>query len=169
MKAICKAVDRHPSLMSLDMGDCGLNNSSLKYLCQILQQSDDESSPGKKAKGLTELNLSGNVEISLPGWTRFAIALSRNETLERLYLDYCRLLPEGAAVLAVAIARHPTLRTVDVEGCSLAAEGAGYLSLALKYPGPPRLEEILLSENSIPKEDEEKIKSHLGVVPETNK
>lgn len=167
VKKLRKGLKRHPSIVSLDLGDCGLTDESIQYVARLLRKPKEGGCcadgrhealrDSRASHSLKELNLSANAEVTLLGWTQIAIGLARNTTLEQLYLDYNDLLPEGAAVLAVAISVHPEIRFVDLEGCGIGDDGASYILAALRKPGPPKLEKLVLTNNDISVEKVETI------------
>ena len=172
VRKLWKGLRRHPILESLDLGDCGLTDDSIQYVARLLRkpkvedgpvEDDSHVSDSKSSHGLKELNVSANAEITLIGWTQFTIGLAKNTTLEQLYLDYNDLLPEGAAVLAVAISVHPEIRLVDLEGCGIGDDGASHILAALRKPGPPKLEKLVLTNNDISVEKVETITALLPI------
>jgi Ran GTPase-activating protein (RanGAP) involved in mRNA processing and transport len=166
VRKLWKGLKRHPALASLDLGDCGLTDDSIHYVAKLLHKPKMEGgshvSDSMASHDLKELNISANAGITLKGWTRFSIGLANNMTLQQLYLDYNDLLPEGAAVLAVAISVHPEIKFVDLEGCGIGDEGASHMLAALRKPGPPKLEKLVLTNNDI---SVEKVKSITALLP----
>lgn len=75
------ALSTHPSLVSLDLGDCMLGDEALRLICAMLP-------PDGAKSGLRELTLSANPSITTKGWARLAIAVAHSSQLRVLNLDY---------------------------------------------------------------------------------
>ena len=141
LECLMPALQVHPKLHSLDVGDCQLGDDGIRQICTLLP-----SSEGKD--GLLELTLSANQNISPQGWTQLAIAIAANSQLHNLYLDYNRIGDYGAGVLSVALAASPTLERIDLEGCGIGEKGGEiFFTVIANYPG--KIREIILFENSI--------------------
>jgi Ran GTPase-activating protein (RanGAP) involved in mRNA processing and transport len=132
VRKLWKGLKRHPALASLDLGDCGLTDDSIHYVAKLLHKPKME----------------GGSHVS--------------DSMASHDLDYNDLLPEGAAVLAVAISVHPEIKFVDLEGCGIGDEGASHMLAALRKPGPPKLEKLVLTNNDI---SVEKVKSITALLP----
>ncbi|XP_058879826.1 leucine-rich repeat-containing protein 73-like isoform X2 [Acipenser ruthenus] len=75
------ALSTHPSLVSLDLGDCMLGDEGLQLICGMLP-------PDGAKSGLKELTLSANPAVTSKGWARLAIAVAHSSQLRVLNLDY---------------------------------------------------------------------------------
>ncbi|XP_016407094.1 leucine-rich repeat-containing protein 73-like [Sinocyclocheilus rhinocerous] len=75
------ALSTHPSLVSLDLGDCMLGDEAVRLICGMLP-------PDGAKSGLKELTLSANPAVSTQGWARLAIAVAHSSQLRVLNLDY---------------------------------------------------------------------------------
>ncbi|GCB61629.1 hypothetical protein scyTo_0007083 [Scyliorhinus torazame] len=111
------ALSLHPSLISLDLGDCILGDGGMNLICGLLP-------PDGAKSGLKELTLSANPAITVKGWTRLAIAVAHSSQLRVLNLDYNPLGDHIAGMLAVAVASSRTLEVVDLEGTGLTDQSA---------------------------------------------
>ena len=153
MSIIVTALDDHPKLQSLDLGDCQLGDDGLANVCSLL------SSNGSKA-GIMELTLTGNQGISQAGWAQLAMAIANGSPLASLFLDYNNIGDFGAGAFAVALAASKTMKVVDFEGCGITDVGAELLyDLITSYNTP--LREINLAENKISEDLLEDIKDAL--------
>uniref|UniRef100_A0A8C9WCE3 Leucine rich repeat containing 73 n=1 Tax=Scleropages formosus TaxID=113540 RepID=A0A8C9WCE3_SCLFO len=79
--ALNAALSTHPSLVSLDLGDCMLGDEAVQLICGMLP-------PDGAKSGLRELTLSANPAITTKGWARLAIAVAHSSQLRVLNLDY---------------------------------------------------------------------------------
>ncbi|XP_041105926.1 leucine-rich repeat-containing protein 73-like isoform X2 [Polyodon spathula] len=75
------SLSTHPSLVSLDLGDCMLGDEGLQLICGMLP-------PDGAKSGLKELTLSANPAVTSKGWARLAIAVAHSSQLRVLNLDY---------------------------------------------------------------------------------
>lgn len=135
------ALQVHPKLHSLDLGDCQLGDDGIRQICTLLP-----SSEGKD--GLLDLTLSANQNVSPNGWTQLAIAIASNSQLRNLYLDYNHIGDYGAGVLSVALAASSTLERIDLEGCEI-GENGGEMFFHVIANYSTKIIEIILFENSI--------------------
>ncbi|MGH0158665.1 UNVERIFIED_CONTAM: hypothetical protein FKN15_075594 [Acipenser sinensis] len=94
------ALSTHPSLVSLDLGDCMLGDEGLQLICGMLP-------PDGAKSGLKELTLSANPAITSKGWARLAIAVAHSSQLRVLNLDYN---PLGYQSLHIPLVLHHTLQ-----------------------------------------------------------
>jgi Ran GTPase-activating protein (RanGAP) involved in mRNA processing and transport len=153
MKCLVNALQAHPKITSLDVGDCALTDDGLQHICILLPPEE-----GKTC--LHTLTLTGNKNITQMGWSYFAIAIAASSRLRNLYLDYNKIGNYGTGVLAVAMAASATLEKVDFEGCGITESGAELLfDLVANYP--TSLKEINLADNDISEELQEQIKQCL--------
>ena len=144
MSILVNALDDHPKLQSLDLGDCHLGDDGLSHVCSLLE------SKGHRT-GLLELTLTGNQGITQAGWAQLAMAIANGCSLTSLFLDYTNIGDFGAGVFAVALAASKTIRIIDFEGCGLTDTGAEFLyDLVATYDTP--LVEVNLAENKISEE-----------------
>uniref|UniRef100_A0A803JVS6 Leucine rich repeat containing 73 n=1 Tax=Xenopus tropicalis TaxID=8364 RepID=A0A803JVS6_XENTR len=135
------ALAGHPSLLSLDLGDCLLGDEGISLICGLLP-------PDGAKPGLRELTLSANPAISCLGWARLAIGLSHSSQVRTLNLDYNPLGDHIASMLAVCVASSRTLEVLDLEGTGLTNKSAQILlDMVQNYPTP--LKSLVLSENNI--------------------
>lgn len=141
MECLMPALQAHPRLQSLDFGDCQLGDDGIRQICTLLPSSEGR-------KGLIELTLSANQDVSPQGWTQLAIAIAANSQLQSLYLDYNNIGDYGAGVLSVAMAANSTLERVDLEGCGVGEKG-GEVFFAVIANYPTKMQELVLFENNI--------------------
>lgn len=141
LECLMPALQTHPKLQSLDVGDCQLGDDGIRQICTLLPSSEEK-------KGLMELTLSANQNVSPQGWTQLAIAIAANSQLQSLYLDYNNIGDYGAGVLSVAMAANSTLERVDLEGCGVGEKG-GELFFAVIANYPTKMQELVLFENNI--------------------
>ncbi|OCT79579.1 leucine-rich repeat-containing protein 73 [Xenopus laevis] len=135
------ALARHPSLMSLDLGDCLLGDEGISLICGLLP-------PDGAKPGLRELTLSANPAITCLGWARLAIAVAHSSQVRTLNMDYNPLGDHIASMLAVCVASSRTLEVLDLEGTGLTNKSAQILlDMVQNYPTP--LKSLVLSENDI--------------------
>ncbi|KAM6956524.1 leucine-rich repeat-containing protein 73 [Aplochiton taeniatus] len=143
------ALSTHPSLVSLDLGDCMLGDEALRLICGMLP-------PDGAKSGLRELTLSANPGISTKGWARLAIAVAHSSQLRVLNLDYNPLGDQIAGMLAVTVASSRTLEVLDLEGTGLTNQSAQvFLDMVENYPTCLRV--LVLAENAINPELQQQI------------
>ncbi|XP_062319777.1 leucine-rich repeat-containing protein 73 isoform X1 [Osmerus eperlanus] len=148
------AVSTHPSLVSLDLGDCLLGDEALRLICGMLP-------PDGAKSGLRELTLSANPGITTKGWARLAIAVAHSSQLRVLNLDYNPLGDQIAGMLAVAVASSRTLEVLDLEGTGLTNQSAQvFLDMVENYPTCLRV--LVLAENAISPELQQQISDLLS-------
>ncbi|XP_060708849.1 leucine-rich repeat-containing protein 73 [Hemiscyllium ocellatum] len=144
----------HPSLISLDLGDCILGDEGMNLICGMLP-------PDGAKSGLKELTLSANPAITVKGWARLAIAVAHSSQLRVLNLDYNPLGDHIAGMLAVAVASSRTLEVVDLEGTGLTNQSAQiFLDMVENYP--TSLRTLILAENNISLELQQQISDLLS-------
>ncbi|XP_078068273.1 leucine-rich repeat-containing protein 73 [Mustelus asterias] len=144
----------HPSLISLDLGDCILGDEGMNLICGLLP-------PDGAKSGLKELTLSANPAITVKGWARLAIAVAHSSQLRVLNLDYNPLGDHVAGMLAVAVASSRTLEVVDLEGTGLTNQSAQmFLDMVENYPTSMRT--LILAENNISLELQQQISDLLS-------
>ncbi|KAG7263397.1 hypothetical protein CRUP_017118 [Coryphaenoides rupestris] len=137
------ALCSHPSLVSLDLGDCLLGDQALGLIW------------------LRELTLSANPGISTKGWARLAVAVAHSSQLRVLNLDYNPLGDQIAGMLAVAVASSRTLEVLDLEGTGLSNHAAQvFLDMVQNYPTSLRV--LVLAENDIAPELQQQISDLLS-------
>ncbi|KAG8430327.1 hypothetical protein GDO86_017979, partial [Hymenochirus boettgeri] len=143
------ALSTHPSLVSLDLGDCLLGDEGIALICGLLP-------PDGAKPGLRELTLSANPAITCLGWARLAIAVAHSSQVRTLNLDYNPLGDHIASMLAVCVASSRTLEVLDLEGTGLTNQSAQILlDMVQNYPTP--LKSLVLSENNISTELQQQI------------
>ncbi|XP_070981619.1 leucine-rich repeat-containing protein 73-like isoform X2 [Oncorhynchus clarkii lewisi] len=148
------ALSTHPSLVSLDLGDCMLGDEALRLICAMLP-------PDGAKSGLRELTLSANPSITTKGWARLAIAVAHSSQLRVLNLDYNPLGDQIAGMLAVAVASSRTLEVLDLEGTGLSNQSAQvFLEMVENYPTCLRV--LVLAENAISPELQQQISDLLS-------
>uniref|UniRef100_A0A8C5MUX8 Leucine rich repeat containing 73 n=1 Tax=Leptobrachium leishanense TaxID=445787 RepID=A0A8C5MUX8_9ANUR len=144
----------HPSLVSLDLGDCMLGDEGISLICGLLP-------PDGAKPGLRELTLSANTAVSCSGWARLAIALAHSSQIRTLNLDYNPLGDHIASMLAVCVASSRTLEVLDLEGTGLTNQSAQILlDMVQNYPTP--LKSLILAENNISMDLQQKIADFLS-------
>lgn len=138
------ALQAHPKLQSLDLGDCRLSDEGVRQLCTLLP-------PGGNNLDLAELTLSANGKVTPHGWAHLAIAMAAGSSLRCLYLDYNTVGDFGASAFAVALASCQSLERIDFEGSGITEYGATlFFDVVANYP--MKLQELVLSENDISKD-----------------
>ncbi|XP_076831529.1 leucine-rich repeat-containing protein 73 isoform X2 [Brachyhypopomus gauderio] len=148
------ALSTHPSLVSLDLGDCMLGDEAIQLICGMLP-------PDGAKSGLRELTLSANPAITTKGWARLAIAVAHSSQLRVLNLDYNPLGDQIAGMLAVAVASSRTLEVLDLEGTELTNQSAQvFLDMVENYPTCLRV--LVLAENAISPELQQQISDLLS-------
>ncbi|XP_029109681.1 leucine-rich repeat-containing protein 73 [Scleropages formosus] len=152
--ALNAALSTHPSLVSLDLGDCMLGDEAVQLICGMLP-------PDGAKSGLRELTLSANPAITTKGWARLAIAVAHSSQLRVLNLDYNPLGDQIAGMLAVAVASSRTLEVLDLEGTGLTNQSAQiFLDMVENYPTCLRV--LVLAENAISPELQQQISDLLS-------
>ncbi|XP_020350660.1 leucine-rich repeat-containing protein 73 isoform X1 [Oncorhynchus tshawytscha] len=152
------ALSTHPSLVSLDLGDCMLGDEALRLICAMLPPDGAKSAC---PTGLRELTLSANPSITTKGWARLAIAVAHSSQLRVLNLDYNPLGDQIAGMLAVAVASSRTLEVLDLEGTGLSNQSAQvFLEMVENYPTCLRM--LVLAENAISPELQQQISDLLS-------
>lgn len=128
-RALGRMIASHPSLEILDLDNCGLLDAGVEVLCEGLATNTTLRHLYLGANGigpvgaeklaqilssetcaLESLFLSTN-RIGDEGAVHLAIALRKNQSLQRLILSSNTIESLGITALANAIAHHPTLRT----------------------------------------------------------
>ncbi|XP_053314943.1 leucine-rich repeat-containing protein 73 [Spea bombifrons] len=141
LSLLSPALAVHPSLVSLDLGDCMLGDEGIGLICGLLP-------PDGAKPGLRELTLSANPAVTCAGWARLAIAVAHSSQIRTLNLDYNPLGDHIASMLAVCVASSRTLEVLDLEGTGLTNQSAQILlDMVQNYPTP--LKSLVLSENNI--------------------
>ncbi|XP_047459089.1 leucine-rich repeat-containing protein 73 [Mugil cephalus] len=152
--ALNPALSTHPTLVSLDLGDCMLGDEALGLICGMLP-------PDGAKSGLRELTLSANPGITSKGWARLSIAVAHSSQLRVLNLDYNPLGDHIAGMLAVAVASSRTLEVLDLEGTGLTNQSAQvFLDMVQNYP--TSLRALVLAENEIGPELQQQISDLLS-------
>lgn len=141
------SLQRHPSLMSLDMGDCSLGDDAITVICSLIKTSSNKAN-------IEELTLTGNREVTQSGWAQLAMTLAHSTQLKKLFLDYNKIGDFGAGLFSVALSSVKTLELLDLEGTGITDAGAELLCDALESYNI-NLQELNLDENEI---DEEIVK-----------
>uniref|UniRef100_A0A673N3W7 Leucine rich repeat containing 73 n=1 Tax=Sinocyclocheilus rhinocerous TaxID=307959 RepID=A0A673N3W7_9TELE len=134
------ALSTHPSLVSLDLGDCMLGDEAVRLICGMLP-------PDGAKSGLKELTLSANPAVSTQGWARLAIAVAHSSQLRVLNLDYNPLGERFSAVLSISVLK--TLQILQV-----------FLDMVENYPTSLRV--LVLAENDISPELQQQISDLLS-------
>ncbi|MBN3297070.1 leucine-rich repeat-containing protein 73 [Amia ocellicauda] len=154
LTALNTALSTHPSLVSLDLGDCMLGDDGVQIICGLLP-------PDGAKSGLKELTLSANPAITSRGWARLAVAVAHSSQLRVLNLDYNPLGDQIAGMLAVAVASSRTLEVLDLEGTGLSNQSAQiFLDMVENYPTCLRV--LVLAENNISAELQQQISDLLS-------
>ncbi|KAJ8418321.1 hypothetical protein AAFF_G00140300 [Aldrovandia affinis] len=156
--ALNTALSTHPSLVSLDLGDCMLGDEAIQLICGMLP-------PDGAKSGLRELTLSANPAITTKGWARLAVAVAHSSQLRVLNLDYNSLGDQIAGMLAVAVSSSRTLEVLDLEGTGLTNQSAQiFLDMVENYPTCLRV--LVLAENAISPELQQQISDLLSEAEE---
>ncbi|KPP77321.1 leucine-rich repeat-containing protein 73-like [Scleropages formosus] len=164
--ALNAALSTHPSLVSLDLGDCMLGDEAVQLICGMLPPDGAKSGRvfydgSNVSAGLRELTLSANPAITTKGWARLAIAVAHSSQLRVLNLDYNPLGDQIAGMLAVAVASSRTLEVLDLEGTGLTNQSAQiFLDMVENYPTCLRV--LVLAENAISPELQQQISDLLS-------
>ncbi|XP_077993469.1 leucine-rich repeat-containing protein 73-like [Glandiceps talaboti] len=154
LEILSKGLSMHPSLVSLDVGDCCLGDKGIRMISNLLP--DD----GAKS-GLKELILSANPDITTNGWAHFAIAMAASSTIRILHVDYNHIGDYGAGLFAVAIASSKDLEVMDLEATGITEQGGKVLlDLVKNYPTP--LRQLNIRENYVSRKVGNKINQLLG-------
>ncbi|XP_007896432.1 leucine-rich repeat-containing protein 73 isoform X2 [Callorhinchus milii] len=154
LAALNPALSLHPSLASLDLGDCMLGDEGMNLICGLLP-------PDGAKSGLKELTLSANPAVTAKGWARLAIAVAHSSQLRVLNLDYNPLGDHIAGMLAVAVASSRTLEVLDLEGTGLTNQSAQiFLEMVENYPTSMR--NLIIAENNISSELQQQISDLLS-------
>eukprot|EP00112_Aurelia_sp_Birch-Aquarium-sp1_P007032 Seg1768.6 transcript_id=Seg1768.6/GoldUCD/mRNA.D3Y31 product="Leucine-rich repeat-containing protein 73" protein_id=Seg1768.6/GoldUCD/D3Y31 len=154
MAILQTALEGHPKLQSLDLGDCQLGDEGLSHICSLLASEEHKAD-------IVELTLTGNQGISQAGWTQLAMAIGNHSSLKSLFLDYTNIGDFGAGTFAVALAASKTIQVLDLEGCGITDTGAEFLyDLITIYETP--LKELNLAENKVTEDLLEDIKDVLN-------
>ncbi|XP_069464915.1 leucine-rich repeat-containing protein 73 isoform X3 [Ambystoma mexicanum] len=152
------ALSVHPSLVSLDLGDCMLGDEGVILICGLLP-------PDGAKSGLKELTLSANPAVTSKGWGRLAIAVAHSSQIRVLNLDYNPLGDHIAGMLAVAVASSRTLEVLDLEGTGLTNKSAQILlDMVENYPTALRM--LILAENDISMDLQQQISDLLSEAEE---
>ena len=154
MSTLAPALELHPRLQSLDVGDCNLGDDAVTSLCSLLKHREGKLD-------LLELTLTGNRLVSQTGWAQLAMALSNGSRLQRLFLDYNSVGDFGAGLFSVALASSRHLQCLDLEGCGITDAGADLLCDALETYNMT-MKELNLAENKICSEVIDSIKECLN-------
>uniref|UniRef100_A0A673MV94 Leucine rich repeat containing 73 n=1 Tax=Sinocyclocheilus rhinocerous TaxID=307959 RepID=A0A673MV94_9TELE len=136
------ALSTHPSLVSLDLGDCMLGDEAVRLICGMLP-------PDGAKSGLKELTLSANPAVSTQGWARLAIAVAHSSQLRVLNLDY-NPLGDSFHVILHALSVMPSLFLC----------GQVFLDMVENYPTSLRV--LVLAENDISPELQQQISDLLS-------
>ncbi|XP_072016809.1 leucine-rich repeat-containing protein 73-like [Amphiura filiformis] len=155
LSILIESLALHPGIVSLDVGDCQLQDDGVSLLAQRLL-------PANGAKpGLKELTLSANPRVTPIGWANLSLAIAAGCTLRILNVDYNRLGDFGATVLAVATAACKSLQVLDLESTGVSENGAKVL-LTLTNTYPTNLSDLVVKENGLCKNTERAISESLG-------
>ncbi|CAC5401822.1 Leucine-rich repeat-containing protein 73 [Mytilus coruscus] len=141
MKKIAKTLLHHPTIASLDVGDCDLSDDSIETICNLLP-------PHGKKSGLIDLTMSSNQKITEQGWIKLSVSMAASSCLQELYLDYNMIGDLAASSMLVGLASHSQLQVLDLEGTCITDRFAELL-LFLIENYPTKLLKINLEENNI--------------------
>ena len=153
MSILAPALENHPKLQSLDIGDCELGDDAMQSICSMLKHRENK-------QDILELTLTGNRNITQTGWAQLAMAIAHNCRLSSLFLDYNNIGDFGAGLLAVALAATKYLYVLDLEGANITDVGADLLCDAIESHNVT-LRELNLAENDITDEILSEIKECL--------
>ncbi|CAM9624797.1 unnamed protein product, partial [Ectocarpus sp. 8 AP-2014] len=132
-EAVSGAIERHPSLHTMDLGFNGITDQGAASLARGLAHNSS----------LRTLYLSGN-SIGAAGAGAIADALARNTGLTTLHLSIC---DEGLAGLARAVARNSSIRLLEL--CFNRITAAGAEALAKSIWGTTGLSALRLDNNQV--------------------
>ena len=138
-----------PSLMNLDLGDCGLTQDGAEHIARLIENNNS----------ITILTISGN-SIQLEGWQKISKALSSNTSIENLSLDFNKIGDAEAIVIAEGLQRCKSLRSVDLEGNKIGDNGGRRLFEAVKL-NKSIVDLTLVPMNQISREIVDEIKEFL--------
>ena len=141
MSILAPAFEKHPTIQSLDVGDCQLCDDSIQNISSLLKHKENK-------QDIIELTITGNRGITQTGWAQLAMAIAHNSRITNLYMDYNNVGDFGAGLLAVALSASKHLQVLDLEGTDITDVGADLLCDAIETHNVT-LRELNLAENDI--------------------
>ena len=126
-------------LTHLDLGEMGISSAGAIKLSKLLE----------RLPTLRVLNLGGNHNVGLEGWSAISKSLSDKNYPAKLCLSHCRLGNKCTSELAMALRTNTGVEHIDLEGCGIGEEG-GIALLELADSNPPKLQNIVLTDNRVP-------------------
>eukprot|EP01028_Stygiella_incarcerata_P003789 TRINITY_DN1789_c0_g1_i1.p1 TRINITY_DN1789_c0_g1~~TRINITY_DN1789_c0_g1_i1.p1 ORF type:complete len:389 (+),score=79.19 TRINITY_DN1789_c0_g1_i1:42-1169(+) len=120
---IAAALRVNTSLKELMIGYCGIGSKGAESLGTYLERNTS----------LQILDLSGNDNISVEGWSVIARGLEINKSLKILKLDKCGIGPESAAKIGEMFARNKALLKIQlIDNVDIGDEGAIQIAKGLE-------------------------------------
>ena len=154
LSILVPAIEKHPNLVNLDLGDCHIGDDGLSALCNLVKPSN------KRTSQLQEVTLTGNRNITQSGWAQLAMALAHYTHVTKLYLDYNNIGDFGAGLLAVSLSSCKSLKYIDLEGCGITDAGAELLCDAIESYNVT-LHDLNLAQNEVSDEIVKELKECL--------
>ncbi|KAL4222517.1 Leucine-rich repeat protein [Mactra antiquata] len=150
MKSLYPYLYEGNRLTMLDLSDGKIGDDGLDVISCLLKQH----------KGLSELTLSHNPNITRDGWSKFGMAIAAGTSLRTLGLDYNDIGDTVTCCLATALPGAANLEYLDLE-CTGITDQAAKVLLHLVKTHNSKLKKINLKRNRIMKSITEAIKLHL--------
>ncbi|XP_075257717.1 uncharacterized protein LOC142349818 [Convolutriloba macropyga] len=152
---LCRAIKLHPTIRTLDLTNCSLNDISLRYLTSLL--------PSEKGRdALEDLSIGSNPNVTPVGWQHFSMAVADNSCLRSLQLYFNNLGDHAACLLMVAISASKSIVSLDLENTNIGNQTAETL-LQLITDFPNHLRDVNLTGNAISKDILIKIKNRMSI------
>ena len=152
---ISKAVKLHPTIRTLDLTNCSLNDTSLRCLTSLL--------PSEKGRdALEDLSIGSNPEVTSIGWQHFSMAVADNSCLRSLQLYFNNIGDHAACLLMVAISASKSIVNLDLENTNIGDRTAETL-LQLITDFPNHLRDVNLAGNNISRDLLMKIKNRMSI------
>jgi hypothetical protein len=97
---------------SLDIGDCQLTDDSVPVIKELIHRKEH-------SKGLYELIISSNENITPSGWSQILIAVAAAADLKYFHLDYNTLDDSCGYLIAAILTSNQSLKVIDLEHTGL--------------------------------------------------
>lgn len=95
-------------LRSLDIGDCGLSDHSVPIIKELIRRKEHD-------KGLYELIISSNQNITSVGWSQILIAIAAAADIKYFHMDYNNLDDSCGYLIAAILTSNHSLEVLDLE------------------------------------------------------